>query len=151
MIAVPTSRLTSHFTLVEMTHSDTAVRRGIGNSPPADAFAQLKLTCEMLEKIRHVLGDKPLIVTSGYRSAALNAAVGGVATSQHQLGQAADFLCPDFGTPREICEKLAPLMAELGIDQLIFEYSLWVHVSQSGHPRRQALTIDNSGTTVGIA
>lgn len=148
---MPTTQLTQHFTLAEMTYSQTAARMGIDNTPPLDVMAELKQTCEMMEKIRTVLGNKPITVTSGYRSEAVNRAVGGVGKSQHQTGQACDFICPGFGDPHEICEALEPMMAMLGIDQLIWEFASWVHVSQSATPRRMVLTIDSSGTRSGIA
>lgn len=147
---MPIIALTPHFTLDEMIASQTAARMGIDNNPSPAVLDELTKTCKMLEAIRAVLGH-PMIITSGYRSPELNAAVGGVATSQHEIGQAADFICPGFGTPEEICLMLAPRMPKLGIDQLIWEYKSWVHVSQCENPRRMALTIDNDGTRNGFA
>lgn len=150
---MPATQLTEHFTLEEMTASQTAARMGIPNQPPPEVYQQLVRTCQMMELIRHELLDKPITVTSGYRSEAVNRAVGGVGKSQHSTGMAVDFICPGFGTPLEICQALEPKMAELGIDQLIHEYGSWVHVSQPGtgaQARHMALTISNSGTVTGI-
>jgi hypothetical protein len=148
---MPTTQLSPHFTLAEMTYSQTAAAMGIDNTPPSDVLAELTRTCEMMEKIRAALGGLPITVTSGYRSEAVNKAVGGVGKSQHQTGQACDFICPGFGDPQAICQKLEPMMKDLGIDQLIWEFNSWVHVSQASAPRYMALTIDNSGTRTGIA
>ena len=77
--------MAQHFTLSELLHSDTAEARGIQNTPPHDVLRRLNyLMDNCLDPIRRLWG-KPIGVNSGYRSPALNAAVGGVATSQHQL------------------------------------------------------------------
>lgn len=69
-------------------------------------------------------------------------------------GLAVDFICPEFGPPRAICNKLEPHLRELGVDQLIYEYDAWVHLGLRPldmKPRHQMLTIDNKGTRHGIA
>jgi len=105
-----------------------------------------------MEEVRTILGDKPILVSSGYRSPAVNAAVGGSKSSAHMSGLAVDFSCPGFGTPRAICVALSPHMKKLGVDQLIYEYDTWVHLGLTGGtPRHQALTIDNKGTRSGFA
>jgi len=110
---------------------------------------------DMLERIRTALGGKPLIITSGYRCRELNRAVGGVATSDHTLGCAADVVCPAYGTPYEVAKALAPQMARLGIGQLALEGikgKSWIHLS-SRTPARQAdrvITITDAGTQLGI-
>ena len=82
--------MAQHFTLSELLHSDTAEARGIQNTPPHDVLRRLNyLMDNCLDPIRRLWG-KPIGVNSGYRSPALNAAVGGVATSQHVKGEAAD-------------------------------------------------------------
>jgi hypothetical protein len=81
----------------------------------------------------------PVLVNSWYRSPQVNWNVGGSKTSQHVKGEAVDFRCPGFGTPLEVCRFLSEHLAELGIDQLIYEVT-WVHVSFSARPRHQALT-----------
>jgi zinc D-Ala-D-Ala carboxypeptidase len=146
--------LTPHFTLAELTASRTAKARGIDNSPPPEHIAKLTLTAEMLERIRSTLGV-PVIVTSGYRCMRLNAAVGGVTSSDHARGQAADIVAPAFGTPYEIAKKLAPLVSVLGIGQLILEGikgKSWVHVStrMSDKPSNRVITITDAGAKLGI-
>jgi zinc D-Ala-D-Ala carboxypeptidase len=148
------TELTPHFTLEEFTDSQTAARKGIPNVPPIGSpeRANLMRTAEVMEQVRTILGDKPILISSGYRSPAVNSAVGGSKSSAHMSGLAVDFSCPGFGTPLAICKKLHPHMKELGIDQLIHEYDTWVHLGLSaGDPRHQALTIDNKGTKHGFA
>jgi hypothetical protein len=148
------TQLTEHFTLEEFTDSQTAARKGIPNVPPIGSpeRANLLLTAETMELVRTMLGDKPVLVSSGYRSPAVNAAVGGSKSSAHMSGLAVDFSCPGFGTPKAICKKLEPRMRELGIDQLIHEFDSWVHLGLTGGaPRHQALTIDHKGTRHGFA
>ena len=146
--------LTEHFTLEEFTDSQTAARKGIPNVPPIGSpeRANLLRTAEVMEEVRTILGHKPILVSSGYRSPAVNAAVGGSKSSAHMSALAVDFSCPGFGTPRQICKKLEPYMKTLGIDQLIHEFDSWVHLGLTGGaPRHMALTIDNKGTRSGFA
>ena len=67
--------------------------------------------------------------------------MGGAATSQHQKAEAADFTAAEFGTPLEIAKELEAKLEDFGIDQLIFEYGRWVHVSFKEAPRHQTLSI----------
>jgi hypothetical protein len=148
------THLTEHFTVEEFTDSQTAARKGISNVPPpiSEEWKNLHRTANVMEQVRTILGDKPILVSSGYRSPAVNAAVGGSKSSAHMSGLAVDFSCPGFGTPKAICKKLEPHMKELGIDQLIHEFGSWVHLGLTGGaPRHQALTIDNKGTRHGFA
>jgi zinc D-Ala-D-Ala carboxypeptidase len=148
------TQLTSHFTLEEFTDSQTAARKGLHNVPLAGSgeYNNLIRTVTVMEEVRSLLGDKPILISSGYRSPQVNAAVGGSKSSAHMSGLAADFSCPGFGTPLQICKKLHPHMKELGIDQLIHEYGTWVHLGLSASaPRHMALTIDNRGTRNGFA
>jgi hypothetical protein len=107
-----------------------------------------------MEKIRTLLHDNPITITSAFRSEALNQAVGGVPNSAHRLGLAADFVSPGFGTPKQIAALISANKYDLDIDQVIYENkggSEWVHVGLSeGVPRYQALTITDSGTQTGI-
>ena len=142
--------LSTHFTLDELTNSQTAARKGIDNTPDARAIEALKLTCYGMEEVRKELGDKPILISSGFRSSALNRAVGGQPGSQHLLGQAVDFTCPRYGTPAEIVRRLVD--SAIQFDQCILEYfnpaapsSGWVHLSFSDRNRRHALIIDKSG------
>jgi zinc D-Ala-D-Ala carboxypeptidase len=118
--------LTAHFTLEEFCISQEAVRAGIDNTPSAAVVANLVRLARMMEKIRVVL-KKPIYITSGYRSAALNARIGGSRTSAHMDGRAADFICPAFGTPYQVAKKI--VAARLGFDQMIHEYGRWVHIA----------------------
>lgn len=135
--------LSTHFTLDELTHSQTAARQGIDNTPDAATIERLKATAYGLELVRKELGNLPILISSGYRSPALNAAVGGSQGSQHLLGQAVDFTCPTFGTPAEIVRRLVD--SDIQFDQVIEEFSRWVHISFSDRNRRHALVINKSG------
>lgn len=136
--------LTRHFSLFELTRTDT----GLDNTPGPRDLDNLLLLAGMLERVRAVLGDQPIAISSGYRSAVVNAQVGGSQTSAHRHGLAADFTCRHYGTPRDICEAL--IAADLPFDQLILEFSSrvngqggdWVHLGlpRVGAPRRQVLT-----------
>jgi hypothetical protein len=144
--------LAPHFTLEEFTRSATAEAERLDNTPTPEALANLERLAAVMERVRLYLGERPITITSGYRGPQLNAAVGGVANSAHCLGLACDFVCPDFGSPLAICRALEPHMAELGIDQLIYEFGAWVHLGLSaGPPRHMALTIGNGGTRYGFA
>ena len=146
------TKLTNHFTLDEFTASQTAARMGIPNVPDGDELANVRRTAEVMERVRTLLGNRPILISSGYRCPEVNRAVGGSSTSAHMTGLAVDFNCPGFGTPREICHALSPHMADLGVDQLIHEFDSWVHLGLStGAPRMMALTIDSGGTRNGFA
>lgn len=136
--------LSPHFTLDELTFSQTAERLGLNNDPGPEVLAALKRTALGLEAVRVRLGGAPILVSSGYRSPPVNAAVGGSASSQHMRGEAVDFTAPRFGVPRQIVDALAD--SDVPYDQLILEFGRWVHISFSGNPRRHALVIDRSGT-----
>ena len=146
--------LSPNFTLEELLHSDTAKAQGIINAPNWDILVQLVLlTNNTLEGIRHVCGDNPVLVSSGYRNEDLNDAVGGAQNSAHLYGCAADFTIPNFGSPIDVCNAVAPYLAELEIDQLIHENGTWVHVGRVGFgqvPRQECLTINSSGTYSGF-
>lgn len=139
-----TTYLSSHFTLEELTDSQTAARQGIDNTPDAETIERLKLTCYGMEEVRKELGDKPILISSGYRSPALNAAVGGSQGSQHLLGQAVDFTCQSFGTPVQIVQRLRE--SAIQYDQVILEFGRWVHISFSNRNSRHTLVIDKNGT-----
>src|ERR1700680_2410325 len=95
-------QLSTHFSLAELTTTDTA----LDNTPPPDEERILAALAQFLEKVRHVLGDKPMTINSAFRSEAVNAWVGGVPNSAHRLCFAADFTCAEFGTPYEVCLAL---------------------------------------------
>ena len=136
--------LSPHFTLAEFTVSDTAARKGIDNTPPDGVLPALRKTAQGLEAVRVRLGMAPITITSGYRCLALNRAIGSKDSSQHPLGQAADFICPRFGTPREIVAALRD--SGIAFDQLIVEFDRWVHISFADKPRHMVLEIDAKGT-----
>jgi zinc D-Ala-D-Ala carboxypeptidase len=129
-------KLTAHFSLDELTFSSTAQRMGIDNTPDLETVARLTKLAMGLEQIRALLGA-PLHIDSGYRCPALNKAVGGVANSAHLDGYAADFVCPDYGSPLQIARAVAG--SGITFDQCIQE-GTWVHVSFDPRARRQALT-----------
>lgn len=130
--------LTANFTLEEFITSETAARRGIDNTPNDEVKDNLLQLAQTMEQVRYVLGNKPIISKSGYRSPKLNAAIGGAKNSQHILGQADDFICPQFGSPAEICREIMHC-SNIKFDQLICEGS-WVHLSIADVPRMEVLT-----------
>lgn len=143
--------LTPNFTLAEMVRSSTASRRGIDNTPPPVVIERLRLLCEhVLEPVRAHFG-KPVIVTSGYRSPALNSAIGGSGTSQHSQGEAADFTVHGVSNIA-VCRWMEK---HLTYDQLIYEFGEegWVHVSwRASRLRNAELTARRvSGRTVYLA
>lgn len=124
-------QLTPHFTLAELTVSQTAVRKGIDQAGMVKASPELleNLTrlAEFLEKIRALAGGKSIRVSSGYRCREVNASVGSGSASAHIHGLAADFTCPGFGSVKALCDLIA--CSELKYDQVIYEYKSWCHVS----------------------
>lgn len=141
--------LSPHFALSEFCVSDTAARRGIDNTPPGHVIPALERTALGLEAVRVRLGTAPITITSGYRSLPLNRLIGSRDSSQHVMGEAADFICPRFGSPAKIVAAL--LDSGIPYDQLILEYSGpsgggWVHISFADNPRGHALEIDANGT-----
>ena len=127
-----------YFTIHELTQSDTALQKGIDNTPPPAIKVKLtSLINNLLDPIREAWGS-PISVNSGYRCPVLNKAVGGVSTSQHQKGEAADIT---VGSP-ELNRQLFDLIAkgDFDFDQLIDEsnYS-WVHISYATGKNRHAI------------
>lgn len=133
--------LSRHFSLGVLCHSDTALAEGIDNSPPSDLLPNLRRLAHGLDTVREMLGH-PLEISSGYRSPALNARVGGVPASQHTLGLAADFCAPAFGAPIQVARAICA--SSIVFDQLILEFGRWVHISFATEPRRRALTLYSS-------
>ncbi len=138
-------QVTKNFTLAELLHSNTAVRKGIENIPSTDHQANLITAChELFQPTRDVL-NKPILISSGYRSIAVNKAVGGSKTSAHCIGYAIDFISPSFGSPAAVAKFLAKELTKRGIkfDQIILEFDEWVHIgykNQKGEQRGQILT-----------
>lgn len=130
-----------YFTIPELIRSDLAMRRGIDNTPPAEAHRELHRLIDYLDKVREAYGA-PIRVSSGYRSPALNAAVGGKSMSQHLKGQAADLVTDNL-------DKLGSVIRRVGgFDQLIYEHvggAHWIHVSiapEGRAPREEVLYIN---------
>ena len=94
--------ITPHFTLAELTHTD---HREFDNTPNEAELANLKLLAEFLEQVKTVLGGKPIMVNSAFRSKAVNDAVGSKDTSQHRIGCAADFRVPAM-TPDQVVKAI---------------------------------------------
>jgi putative chitinase len=136
--------LTPHFTLEELTITD---HRELENTPNETELANLKRLAEFLETIKTVLGGKPIMVNSAFRSKAVNDAVGSKDTSQHRIGCAADIRVPGL-TPDEVVKAI--IASGIGYDQVIREFDRWTHISipNAGAPRKQALIIDKAGTRV---
>lgn len=139
-------KLTKNFKLEEFTNSLTASRLKIDNSVPAALMPNIQLTAIKLELVRKAL-EHPIIITSGYRCPALNARVGGVASSAHTQGLAVDFRSP-FGTPKQICQRL--IDSGVQFDKLIQEHNQWVHIGFSPTKNRQIVltAVKNGGKTV---
>ncbi len=128
---------TRYFFAQDLIQSKMSALLNIDNTPPPSILQNLDLTLAGLERIRAFLRS-PMTVTSGYRCGRLNEAVGGSADSQHMQGLAADWKCPSLGEPAKICLMLAPMVAILGIDQLILEPG-WIHTSFTLDPRNEML------------
>lgn len=125
---IPTSE---HFTVEELCRSQVAVCLGIDNEPRReDIIANLKrLAFHTLEAVRILNDNKPITITSGYRCKELNRAVGGVATSQHQNGCAADFVVGSAEENRRLFDKIKS-SGSVPFDQLILEPKAgWIHIS----------------------
>lgn len=138
-----TTKLSAHFTLEELCMTQV---RDADNEPKSEAvMSNLRGTAQRMEGIRALLGSKPVLVTSGYRSPFVNKAVGGSLTSAHMTGHAVDFICPGFGSPFEVCKKIEE--SDLLFDQLIFEET-WVHLSFAPRMRREVLTKRRHGTFI---
>lgn len=139
-------KISEHLDLSELIRSESAKRRGIANMPTEAHIANLKLLAEkVFEPIRNNFRC-PIHISSGYRSAELNKAVGGAATSQHSSGEAIDIDMD--GSPNGVTNKMVfdYIKKYLEFDQLIWEFGSaenpdWVHVSyeSTGKQRKQVL------------
>ena len=149
-------QLSKHFTLSEMEKSQTAVRKGISNKAGSGEIKNLTDLCyEVLEPVR-IKFDKPVIITSGYRSPELCEAIGSKATSQHAKGQAVDFEIAGVSN----LQVALWIQNNCDFDQLILEFwkeedkdpnSGWVHCSYvDGSNRKQVLTFDGKSYTNGL-
>jgi len=136
--------LTKHFTLEELTITE---HREFDNVPNETERTNLVRLAIFLEQVKDLLGGKPVMVNSAFRSAQVNQAVGSAPTSQHRVGCAADLRIPGM-TPDEVVK--AVIASDLAFDQVIREFDRWTHISIPNSPeltpRRQALIIDKQGT-----
>ena len=145
-------QLSEHLSLAEVTRSESAKRRGISNMPTPSHIENFKLLAEnVFEPIRKHFG-KPIHISSGYRSDALNKAIGGSKTSQHCTGEAIDIDMD--GSAGGVTNKMVfdYIKDNLNFDQLIWEFGTasnpdWVHVSfeSTGKQRKQVLRAVKSG------
>jgi hypothetical protein len=137
-------QLTEHFSLEELTHTD---HREFDNTPNDAEKANLARLAAFLEQVKGLLGGKPVMVNSAFRSKQVNDAVGSKDTSQHRIGCAADIRIPGM-TPDQVVR--AVIASDLPFDQVIREFDSWTHISVPNtpdmKPRRQALIIDKQGT-----
>jgi len=141
--------LTPHFTLEELTATQ---HRSLDNTPNSSEINNLKRLAELLEEVKTLLDGKPIMVNSGFRSKAVNDAVGSKDTSQHRVGCAADIRVPGL-TPDQVVKAI--IGSPIAFDQIIREFATpegggWTHISVPNSPynspRKQALIIDKQGT-----
>jgi len=136
--------LTKNFTLEELTITE---HREFDNEPNESERANLVRLAIFLEQVKELLGGKPIMVSSGFRSKQVNDAVGSKDTSQHRIGCAADLRVPGL-VPDDVVKAI--IASDLAFDQVIREFDRWTHISVPSHPddkpRRQALIIDKAGT-----
>lgn len=151
------TNLTPHFTLEELTHTD---HRELDNTPTTaekciidgkevmvNAYENLPRLANFLEQLKVILGGKPIMVNSAFRSEAVNTAVGSKNTSDHRRGCAADIRVPGM-TPDEVTRAI--IASELPYQQVIREFDRWTHVAittnESDVPKKSKLIIDKQGT-----
>lgn len=137
-------QLSTHFKLSEFLRSETASARGIDNTPSIEVVSNLQQLCiHVLEPLRAYF-NTPIVVSSGYRSPALNKAVGGSTTSQHMTGEAADLRIPSEAVGKEWFKWI---MDNCKFHQLIWEKDTpssahhWIHVcfKQDGGNKQQVI------------
>lgn len=135
--------LSKHFTLDEMTRSSSI----FDNTPNEHIIENLKHTCSQLEKVRELLGDKPIVISSGFRSREVNISVNGAKNSDHLWGFAVDFRVSGL-TPYEIVEMISK--SDIPFKQIINEFQSWTHLSfEKGNDKCQVLTASKvKGKTV---
>ena len=151
------TQLTEHFTLEELTHTD---HRELDNTPSTaekcvidgkevtiNAYENLPRLAKFLEDVKVVLGGKPIMVNSAFRSEAVNTAVGSKNTSDHRRGCAADIRVPGM-TPDEVTRAI--IASDLPYQQVIREFDRWTHVAmvtnEGDAPKKSKLIIDKAGT-----
>lgn len=149
--------LSPNFTFEELTHTD---HRELDNDPTehekciidgkevsVNAVANLTRLANFLEQLKTLLGGKPIMVNSAFRSEAVNTAVGSKNTSDHRRGCAADIRVPGM-TPDQVVRAI--IASDLPYQQVIREFDRWTHVSittnEGDAPRKSKLIIDKQGT-----
>lgn len=143
-------QLSENLSLAEVMRSETAKRKGVSNMPTPEHIENFKKLAEnIFQPIRKHFG-KPIHISSGYRSAALNKAIGGASSSQHCTGEAIDIDMD--GTTITNAEIFNYIKNNLSFDQLIWEFGTdknpdWVHVSyeSTGKQRKQILKAVKQG------
>jgi len=150
-------QLSEHFTLEELTHTD---HRTLDNTPTeqekciidgkevlVNAVANLPRLAAFLEEVKKVLGGKPIMVNSAFRSEAVNDAVGSSNKSDHRRGCAADIRVPGM-TPDEVVRAI--IASGLAYQQIIREFDRWTHIAiptnDGDVPKMSKLIIDKQGT-----
>jgi hypothetical protein len=142
-------KLSEHFTLEELTVSDTARQKGLNNTPKGEALENLIRLAEFLEDVRALFG-RPITINSAYRGPEVNAAVGGAKKSDHMDGRAADIRVKDIPVDEVVH---AIIGSDLPYDKVIKEFAGsktggWTHLSiaeKGAVPRKMKLTIDSKG------
>tara|TARA_Y100000592_G_scaffold26786_1_gene42458 strand:+ start:20391 stop:20846 length:456 start_codon:yes stop_codon:yes gene_type:complete len=132
-------RLSKNFTLSEITKSNTATRLNIKNAPSQEHLNNMQMLIrDLIQPMRDALG--PIRISSGYRSPALNRAIGGSSKSQHCKGQAVDI---QFFKKGEMCNKeIYDWVIKEGIefDQMINEFDYaWIHISLKDKENRKQI------------
>ena len=136
-----------HFSIEELTFSETATRHGIDNTPNDNELDNLLITAMEMENVRELLGNNFIHISSGFRCVELNTLIGSKKTSSHVRGLACDFTARGYGNPNDIVSAI--VNSDINYDQLILEYDSWVHISfceDEETPRKQALVINKEGT-----
>jgi zinc D-Ala-D-Ala carboxypeptidase len=127
-------KISKYIDLIEVTKSNTAIRKGIDNNPNPEQLERIKLLAEMVfDPLREWVGDK-IFISSGFRSAALNKAIGGSNTSQHSANNGAAFDLDDTFGHATNAQMFHYIKDNLSFDQMIWEFGTdknpdWVHVS----------------------
>ena len=126
-----------NFKISELIYSETAIKNNINNMPDINSLDNLlNLIYYCLQPARELL-NAPMTITSGFRNPLVNRLVGGINSSQHLYGQAADFIIKGM-TPNQIISIIKT--SKIEFDQLINEYDKWVHISYNkGKNRREIL------------
>jgi zinc D-Ala-D-Ala carboxypeptidase len=140
-------KLTPNFSQTELCASQICERQGWDNTPDDYVLSNLKRLANFLEQVRSFFGNKPIIISSGYRNLKLNDYLKSRRTSAHVYGCAVDFTV--LGIPvQDSFEAIAE--SDLKFQQVILEFGRWIHLAipptDDDEARQQCLIIDRSGT-----